>query len=204
MSDQTNQPRLWTPRPVGETIEMYRDWSNSYDADLAVKRYLTPGRIANALSQHLPDGPAPVLDFGCGTGISGAALLAVGIGPLHGCDITAEMVEKAGPKGIYDTLWVADPGALDATPGDYRAIVATGVVSLGAAPPDTMDMLIDALGPGGLLAMSFNDPTLEDGSYDARLTLHLESGALELLSREHGPHLEQLDMGSDVMVLRRL
>lgn len=204
MSDkEPMQPQLWTERPVKETIEVYRDWAKTYDADVTGRGYRTPGRIAAMLKPHLADNHGPILDFGCGTGISGAALAAANIGPLHGTDITDEMVAIARTKGLYDKLWVGEPGRQPARPGDYSVIVAAGVVSLGAAPPDTLDLLIDALAPGALLILSFNDPTLENGSYDARLKMHLDSGAVTLVCREHGPHLDDMQMGSDVILLRR-
>ena len=204
MSDkEPMRPQLWTERPVEETIAVYRDWAKTYDADVAGRGYRTPGRMAAMLKLHLPEGHGPILDFGCGTGISGAALAAAGIGPLHGTDITDEMVEVARTKGLYEKLWVGDPGAQPAQPGDYDVIFAAGVVSLGAAPPETLDNLIDALAPGGLLILSFNDPTLENGSYDAQLQKHLDQGAVSLIAREHGPHLDDMDMGSDVILLRR-
>jgi len=202
MTHETLKPDLWTPRSAAQTIDVYDKWAQAYDSDLAEKRYLTPARLAEALAPHLPQDARPVLDFGCGTGLSGAALAALDIGPLHGTDITQAMLDQAAPKGLYDTLWHAEPGVLKVTKGTYRAIVATGVVSLGAAPPETMDLLLDALAPGDLLAMSFNDPTLEDGSYDAHLSRHLDCGRACLVSRAHGPHLEDIGMGSDVMVLR--
>ncbi len=196
------QPQLWTPRPVAETVEVYRDWAATYDADVTGKGYHTPARIARALAGHLPPG-RPILDFGCGTGLSGAALKAAGLGPIDGTDITDAMVDRARDKGIYRTLRVGEPGAVPAEPGRYDAIVAAGVISLGAAPPETLDLLIAALGPGGLIALSFNDPTLEDGSYDNRLSALLDSGVVLLLSRDHGPHLDDMEMGSDVILLRR-
>lgn len=197
------KPQLWTDRSVDETIEVYRDWAETYDADVGGRGYHTPKRIAAALAPHLsPD--ALILDFGCGTGISGAALRAAGFAHLHGTDITAEMLEIARPKGIYETLWLGAPGAAPARPGTYAAIVATGVISLGAAPPETLDLLVQALAPGGLIALSFNDPTLADGRYDAQLASHIEHGAVEILFREHGPHLDDMNMGSDVIVLKRL
>lgn len=192
------QPELWTPRPVSETIDVYTDWAERYDADVKERGYVTPGRIAEALARYLEPGQT-ILDFGCGTGLSGMALKTVGLGPLHGTDITAAMVDLARERPIYDTLWVSEPG--EALPEGYAAIVATGVISLGAAPPKTFDLLLDALAPGALLAMSFNDPTLEDGSYDAHLETRNE--AFETLFRKHGPHLTEAGMGADVMVLRR-
>ncbi|MCT4553573.1 MAG: methyltransferase domain-containing protein [Pelagimonas sp.] len=203
-ADGLDTPNLWTTRPVEETRRLYTDWAASYDAELTAHGYQSPRRIAQALAPLLPMRAAPVLDFGCGTGMSGLALRAEGIAPLHGTDITPAMLEQAKAKGIYDALFPGSPGAVQATPGQYRAIVAAGVISLGAAPPDTMDILINALGAGDLLAMSFNDPTLAAGSYEAQLQTHLQAGRAEVIFREHGPHLEAENMGSDVLVVRRL
>jgi len=197
------RPKLWTPRPVSETIAVYSDWADSYDSDLARRGYHTPKRIAAALRAQMSD-DGPVLDFGCGTGLSGVALQAQGFAPLHGTDITAEMVDKAREKTLYEHIWVGTPGEPPCPAGTYQAIVATGVISLGAAPPETLDLVAAALAPGNLLAFSFNDPTLEDGSYDVKLTEAVQAGTFEVLSREHGPHLDDLNMGSDVIVTRRL
>jgi predicted TPR repeat methyltransferase len=198
MSNETMKPELWTPRPVSETVQVYTDWADQYDADVRERGYVTPMRIAEALEGHVRPGTT-ILDFGCGTGLSGLALKSKGFGPLHGTDITAAMVEQAEEKGIYDQLWVSEPG--EALPEGYDVIVAAGVVSLGAAPPETFDFLLDSLAADGILALSFNDPTLEDGSYDARLNARAD--AFTMLFRAHGPHLAQSDMGADVMVLRR-
>lgn len=204
MSDKTPlRPKLWTNRSIEETIEIYSDWASSYDSDITKRGYFTPLRIAEALRPYRDTLQGPVLDFGCGTGVSGSALAAVGFAPLHGTDITEEMLKQAEVKGIYEKLWKSEPGQSPAKPGEYSLIVAAGVISIGAAPPETLSLCIDALSPDGLMALSFNDPTLEDGSYDAVLMDEVASGRVEFLFREHGPHLNDLDMGSDIIVLRR-
>ncbi|WP_095589641.1 class I SAM-dependent DNA methyltransferase [Actibacterium ureilyticum] len=203
MTDKPMTPQLWTDRSVDDTIAVYRDWAASYDADLGGGGYHTPLRLAQALQPHLPS-DALILDFGCGTGISGAALRAVGFTRLHGVDITPEMLDRARPKAIYDDLRLSQPGTVPAQPGTYAAIVATGVISLGAAPPETLNLLIDALARGGLIALSFNDPTLADGRYDTALQAQVDAGMVTVLSRAHGPHLDGMNMGSDVIVLKRL
>lgn len=202
MSDDPLKAPLWKPRPVKETLKVYADWADSYDHDVTSKGYRTPDRIAHALGEHLA-GNGPILDFGCGTGISGMAMKMAGIGPLHGTDISQEMLDLAQEKSIYDKLWLGEPGAVPAKPGDYRAIVAAGVVSLGAAPPETLDSLISALATDALLALSFNGPTLEDGSYDNHLDGVADAGQVEIVFRENGPHLEGIGMNSDVIILRR-
>ncbi len=194
--------QLWTPRTPEETRAIYADWAAAYDADLAKAGYHTPGRIAAALAAQLDDKAAPILDFGCGTGLSGLALRAAGFSTLDGTDITPEMLEKAAETGAYRNTWTSTPGDMgNVSAGDYAAITAAGVVSLGAAPPETLAMLVDALAPGGLLACSYNDGTLADEdymeAYDAALT------RCDLLSEEYGPHLTSKDMGSRVFVLRK-
>jgi len=187
------KPDLWAPRPVEKTMALYRDWAARYDADVLERGYHTP------MATHVEPGQ-PILDYGCGTGISGAALKACGLGPLLGTDVTPEMLDVARDKDIFDHLWLSTPGQLE---GRYGAIVAVGVVSLGAAPPETLDLLVDALDPGGILGLSFNDPTLADGRYDDALDEQIAGGALVRLSRDNGPHLDDMSMNSDVIVLRR-
>lgn len=203
MTDKNLRPDLWTERSIADTQDLYTDWAARYDADLGARGYHTPTRLAEALAPFLSaDDERPILDFGCGTGLSGLALRAAGLGPLHGTDITPAMIDEAESKAIYDRLWVSQPGALDAEPGRYRAITAIGVISLGAAPPETLDLVVAALGAGDLLALSFNDPTRAHGGYDAQLNTHLEAGRLSTLARQHGPHLDESGMGSDVIILR--
>ena len=92
----------------------------------------------------------------------------------------------------------------DIKPRQYDIIVAAGVVSLGAAPPETLSILVDQLGKNGLIALSYNDPTIEEGSYDIVLDSEIKKERIKLLFRENGPHLSQKSMGSDVIILERL
>lgn len=195
---------LWAPRSLAETITVYEDWAARYDAEVGGGGYETPRRIAAILAPFVAEDPRPVLDFGCGTGLSGLALAAEGIGPLHGTDITKAMVEIAREKRVYERLWVGAPEEPPAKAGAYRAIVAAGVISLGAAPPETIGLLLPALAAGDYLCLSFNDPTLAYGAYDAALEAHVLAGDFALVARAHGPHLASASMGSDVILLRRL
>lgn len=196
--------KLWVPRSVEDTKRIYADWALRYDADMDRMAYATPDRVAGALRAIMPDRTQPILDFGCGTGRSGKALAAEGFPLIDGTDISPEMLAVAEGKRVYRHLWEGTPGIVDAQPGDYSAVVATGVISLGAAPPDMLETLLQVLAPGGLLAFSYNDPTLEDASYLAALEQVQTGGLAELLHRAHGPHLSEKVTGSEVIVLRRL
>jgi hypothetical protein len=88
MTDKTFDPKLWTERSPDETRALYTDWAATYDADVTGAGYATPKRLAEALAAHVPDPTAPLLDFGCGTGLSGRALHAAGFTTLDGTDIT--------------------------------------------------------------------------------------------------------------------
>lgn len=202
MSNDTFNPKLWTPRSVEETQAIYRDWAASYDEDVLTSGYVTPTRIAMALAQHADLGE-PVLDFGCGTGLSGQALIDAGFSSVDGTDINPEMLALADGKALYRTLWRSEPDEPPVAVGAYQTIVAAGVVSLGAAPPETLDMLLDLLPAEGLIGFSFNDPTLAHESYTGKLDGILAGGTVTLIERSHGPHLPEKGMGSDVIILRK-
>lgn len=195
---------LWKPHSVDETLEIYRDWADNYDADVGEWGYATPARLAVALRTAGANMDVPVLDFGCGTGLSGIALKSVGFDVVDGTDVSAEMLAKAKERGLYRQVWKGTPGSLGHIKrGDYRIIVACGVVSLGAAPPETLDLLIDALAPGGLVAFSYNQATLDDARYMAKLDEVLTSGQVEMAFEEYGPHLPAKNMNSTVYILQK-
>lgn len=193
---------------MDDTKRIYADWADTYENDLTTMAYATPDRIAAALALQGIDVSAPVLDFGCGTGLSGAALHKHGFTTIDGTDITPEMIAHAQAKTtdagpLYRKLWLGSAEGIAIDRGTYSAIVATGVISLGAAPADLLSVLLHKLDAGGVLAFSFNDPTLEAPSYTGALDKILSDATATQLFREHGPHLNAKVTGSDVIVLRR-
>ena len=196
------KPELWTPRSVDDTMKVYADWADTYHEELTAGGYRTPGRIAEALKPFCsPD--TTILDYGCGTGIGGLALKSEGYKTIHGTDISAEMLEQADKLGIYSKTWLSEPGGVRFERGSYPVIFAAGVVSLGAAPADMLGVLVSQLNLGDLLAFSFNDPTLNDTTYTDALEAEIGTGRAEVVFREHGPHLDDVNMNSDVIILQR-
>ena len=195
---------VYALKSVDDMRALYDDWSATYDEEVGGKGYATPARLAKALAGLMTDHAAPILDFGCGTGISGAAMKAEGFSVIDGCDLSAEMLARAREKQAYRRLWQAEAEApCPPGPGDYAAITAVGVVSVGAAPPETLDQLVGALAPGALLAFSFNDHTIEDPRFEARVTDYLATGTCTQLFREDGEHLPGIGLRSTVFVLQR-
>ena len=186
------------------TRELYKNWAKSYDAEVGKNQYATPGRCAEALKAASNDLSLPILDFGCGTGLSGLALSLAGFQVIDGVDLTQEMLDIAAEKSLYRSLSLSDPdAAFPVQPGEYAAIAAIGVIGAGAAPVEVFDMLLAALEPGALFVFSYNDHTLEDPSFEARVSEAVKANKAKILSEEYGSHLPGLNMNSKVYVLER-
>lgn len=196
--------KAYGARDADATRQLYDDWSGSYDAEVGENGYATPARCAAALRAHLDDPAAPVLDFGCGTGLSGAALAAAGFTTVDGVDLSADMLKQAGEKDLYRALRQIEADApLPHSPGDYAAIAAIGVIGAGAAPISVFDTLMDGLAPGGKLVFSFNDHALEDPQNEAKLNDWLDTGRARLLFSEYGDHLPGIGLKSKVYVTEK-
>jgi len=188
-----------------KTRDFYNGWADTYDTEIAANGYQTPKRCAAALAEFAPDKTAPVLDVGCGTGLSGVALRAAGFSTVDGCDLAQEMLDLAAKRdGIYRDLWLSDvndPFKFEV--GTYTHISAMGVIAEGHAPAATIDMILNLLPSGGCFVFSLNDHTLKNPSFEARIAENIDTGYAVLLFREYGPHLPGLDMQSNVYVLQK-
>ncbi len=200
MSDE-HFDKVYKARSEEETRDIYDDWAKSYDAAVEAEGYVTPGRCAAALHALMPETDLPVLDFGCGTGLSGLALRLAGFTTIDGVDLSPGMLELAREKGLYRNLTVIEPDS--AVPSGYAAIAAIGVIGAGAAPLAALDRIFDTMEPGAKCVFSFNDHTLEDPAFAARVESVIAEGRFRELFREHGDHLPGKDMKSTVYVLEK-
>lgn len=186
-----------------DTDEYYTKWAATYDDELVRNGYRSPQRCAEALARFVPLDD-PVLDAGCGTGLSGSALATVGYTDVSGQDVNAEMIEKARERDLYRDLWVADPD--DPFPfevGTYAAMAAIGVIGPGAGPASLLGAALSALDTGGHIVFSYNDLALATPEFADALDSAITSGVAEQVFSERGPHIEALDSSSTVIVLRR-
>lgn len=196
--------KAYGARDAASTRKLYDDWAASYEAEVGENGYATPGRCAAALAAQMDDQGAPILDFGCGTGLSGLALKLAGFTTIDGLDLSADMLEVARAKGLYRSLRQVEAGAaLAHTPGDYAAIAAIGVIGAGAAPISVFDTLMDGLAVGGRLVFSFNDHALEDARNEAKVHSWLDAGRAALLFKEYGEHLPGIGLKSNVYVIEK-
>lgn len=194
--------KAYAARDAASTRALYDDWAASYEAEVAANGYATPGRCAEALKACIDDLADPILDFGCGTGLSGLALRLAGFETIDGVDLSAEMLDEARDKNVYrhlDQIEADQPLPCN----DYAAMAAIGVIGAGAAPITVLHTLMHALPKAGKLVFSFNDHALEDPLHEAGVAEWTDCGAAILLFKEHGDHLPGIDLKSNVYVLEK-
>ncbi len=186
----------------GDGVRDYYDkWADTYEAEVAKNAYATPARCAEALTATGIALDTPILDFACGTGLSGEALHAAGFRVIDGMDLSDGMLAKARAKGLYRTLTKVTGGAPPpVTNGDYAIITAIGAIGPGAAPASVIAPLISALPEGGYFVISLNDIALEHPEFP---TAFKAQSNTTLVSEARGPHLPGIDVQSTVYVYRK-
>ena len=138
-----------------ETAAYYDDWAESYDDALAQWNYRSPTVVATMLKQDVPpDGP--VLDAGCGTGLSGRALHDAGFRRITGIDISPASLDAAAQAGVYERLVQVNmqQAPLPLETGEFAAVQCVGVLTY---VPDTAAILREfcrVVRPGGLVAFT--------------------------------------------------
>jgi predicted TPR repeat methyltransferase len=140
-----------------EVAALYDEWADRYDADVGESDYDIPEKIATMLSQHEPiDGE--ILDAGCGTGRSGAALRAVGnFGALNmlGIDISTASLVVAERKDLYsETLAVDLKEKLPFADDRFAAVISAGVFTYLGDPEPVLRELLRVVCPAGVIIFS--------------------------------------------------
>ena len=110
---------------------LFDQYAERFDAHLlGTLGYRAPVEVAGVLSRGgLSDGAADILDLGCGTGLSGAALHRFAA-RLDGVDLSPLMVAKARLRGIYDDLAVGEAMAyLEQGGRDWDVVAAVDMLN---------------------------------------------------------------------------
>lgn len=187
-----------------ESRAFYQDWAEGYEAEVAENGYITPKRCAAALAEHAANPWAPMMDLGCGTGISGLALKAAGFDCIDGYDFSEAMLEKAAAKGIYRQTAIADLSKpLDIETGVYQNAAAIGCITPEYMPATVLDEILSKLPQGGCLVFSVNDHSAADGTIVGRINCLIDCGAADLVFKDYGDHLPGIGLKSTVYVLKK-
>jgi len=155
----------------------YDDWAATYERDVDRLGHRSPALVAAMLARHLPADAGPVLDAGAGTGIMAELLRPLGFAELVGLDLSPQMLAAAERRGGYGRLVCARLGGpLDFTDDQFAAVVSSGVMTVGHAPPESFDELLRVTRPGGLLVFSLTGGAARDGGFSAKLAALAEAG----------------------------
>ncbi|MEZ5812566.1 MAG: class I SAM-dependent methyltransferase [Rhizobiaceae bacterium] len=152
-----------------ELAAAYADWAADYDRQTTTMGYCLPWLIAAWVARHVPKGDGPLLDAGCGTGLSGPALAALGYGDLEGLDLSEEMLAIAGSRNAYRRLECATLGKpLPWADDHFAAFLSTGVFTEGHAPASSLDELVRITRAGGHAILTVRDTVLAEGGFDEK------------------------------------
>lgn len=149
-----------------ELSKSYAEWAATYDAETAALGYLLPFLITAWIARYVPIGDGPLLDVGCGTGLSGPSLRALGYDDLAGLDLSDEMLAIAGGRGAYGDLKQAVLGETLPWPDrHFRAFFCTGVFTMGHAPASGLYDLVRITRAGGHAIFTVRDQVFESGGF---------------------------------------
>jgi predicted TPR repeat methyltransferase len=137
-----------------EVAALYDEWADRYDTDLDALDYDVPEKIATMLSRRgSTDGE--ILDAGCGTGRSGAALRAIGALSVLGTDVSAASLVVAEHKGFYsETLAVDLKQKLPFVNDRFAAAISAGVFTYLGDPEPVLRELLRVVCPAGVIIFS--------------------------------------------------
>lgn len=161
MKNSLELARVYAAQTPDELATGYAGWAESYDRDTIRDGYHLPFSIAAFVARHVPVGAGPLLDAGCGTGLSGPVLAALGYRDIEGLDLSPAMLALAASRGAYRQLIQAELGrTLPCETGRFAAFLSTGVFTAGHAPPASLDELVRVVRPGGHAIFTVRDVVL--------------------------------------------
>lgn len=168
-----------------ETLErLYDEWAKDYDQQLWASGNPYIAVSAGMAGRHIPAYDAVILDAGRGTGNMAQVLHQIGFENLEGLEPSAGMLAVAERKGIYKALHQLALGAqVDLPPESYDAVVASGVLTHGHAPPESIDGILKLVKPQGVVIFSLSEIAYEDHGFKEKMAEHEENNNWAKLDR---------------------
>ncbi|NOX74434.1 MAG: class I SAM-dependent methyltransferase [Alphaproteobacteria bacterium] len=184
--DKLDLKRAYAIRTPQDSVELYRDWAETYDESFAARMdYLAPQVVADVFAERATGANGPVLDVGAGTGLVGAALAGLGDWQVDGLDISQEMLAVAMGKGCYRQVISADlTQKLTLADGAYGGVISAGTFTHGHVGPDALDELLRVARPGAQIVLGVNSEAFTEYGFDRKfdqLAPHLHG--FEILER---------------------
>ena len=187
------------------TQPLYDEWSQSYEQDLVGDLGYTGHLIAaNALAGIAPDKAASIIDIGCGTGLVGQELTALGYTHIDGIDIAEEMLNVARPKAIYGKLvWGDLMKTTTIETGAYQAAVCAGSFAPGHLGPECYPEIIRMVQPGSPIVIFMNGAHFVEDGYQAHIDRLEQSGVWTVIEIKAFNYMSALDRPGRLIVARK-
>lgn len=157
MTDKTpNLQSAYALSTPDDSRRLYAEWAGDYDQGFAAREDYQL-HIQTARAFVTAGGQGPVLDVGAGTGLCGAVLADLGVGPIDATDISPDMLAQAMKKDIYRDAIEADLNQGIPAPRDsYSGIVSSGTFTHGHVGPGAIASLLRIARHGAQFALSIN------------------------------------------------
>lgn len=151
-----------------ELAAAYAVWASDYDRQTAALGYCLPFLVTAWVARHVSPAAGPLLDAGCGTGLSGPYLRALGYNAVVGLDFSDRMLALAAQRQSYAGLVQAELGKpLPFADGHFAAVFSTGVFTEGHAPATSLLELVRITRPGGHAIFTVRDTVYARDGFDA-------------------------------------
>jgi SAM-dependent methyltransferase len=199
MTDLKDAYGLRTPE---DSVRLYRGWAVDYDETFArAHGYVAPREIARAyLAEAGPGaGPVldPVLDVGAGTGLVAEHLRGLTVDAI---DISQEMLDAAGAKGLYRRRIRADlTQPLGIPDAAYAGFVSAGTFTHGHVGPACLPELMRIAAADAVFALAINAQAFDAAGFGSAFAGLVADGAITPVRfrrapiYEGGPHEHAAD-----------
>lgn len=195
--------RVLKAKNPDELAAVYADWAANYDADLIGEMgYQAPSAAGKLLHKHLGTKNPRILDAGCGTGLVGQELRHLGYRDVVGLDYSADMLEHAKQKGVYQSLRQCDlTQPLDMQDNQFDAVICVGTFTLGHIGPDTLPELVRITDSGGLICFTVREEAWVQDNYEVTLQELCDTRAIHIIEDQLVPYIEEEGSSCRICVL---
>lgn len=149
---------------------LYDEWASDYDQQIWASGNPYIAIATGMTGRHVQNFDARILDAGCGTGNMAQVLHQLGYRNLEGLDPSSGMLAVAQRKEIYQQLHQLYLGTqVDLPDSVYDAVVASGVLTHGHAPPESLDGMIKLTRKHGVIIFSLSSIAYDEHGFKQKI-----------------------------------